>query len=274
MKRYSTKGTLTVIGAAVFACFTASASAAVVMTDVQYFENGSLANSDSTNSNPAFSSTGGDYGDASASAWGTGVLNVFADVDGEEDDDGGVAQAFFAFPAPSGAASSLANASWEEDVTNNTGTQVGYKYLFYVPNPSIGTQGGAGDYAGLAIDILLNGAPIWSAFATMDGCTLSHSNMGTPVTGGCEADWASFTAAVDLGVYANGAGFTIGYEMSAFAETADADRTAFARIGDPFDPVGDPAQLIATPVSVPAPGGLGVLAAGLIGFVALRRKRR
>src|SRR5690606_37920535 len=112
-------------------------------------------------------------------------------------------------PAPTGAVSSQGKSTWESTITNNTGTQVDYKFLFYIADPRVGTEGGTGDYAGLSIDIFLNGSSVWSAFAEMDGCSLSYSGtLNTPISQpGCEAYFASFTAAVDLGTFAAGAEF-------------------------------------------------------------------
>jgi len=233
------------------------AHAITVTASSQLFINGlSSESSSDVGELSAFAAVSG----SSAFSRNDGVLAVSA--------GGGIAATSFGFPGPSGAESYEAVATWESVITNNTAAAIDYRFLFNVVSPSLGTPGSADDFAGLGIDILLDGSSIWSAYARIDGCNLEYDNMGgAPFVFGCNADFGSFDAGVSLGSYAPGQSFTLTYLMTAFADNALPFGSAYAAIGDPFFPEGTGAAV------VPLPGAIWLYLAALavVGMVRGRR---
>ncbi len=277
------KQMLKIGGAAIVAAATwttAVYAAPVITTSATHYANGTETNTNSDNSLPSsFSSIYGTYSAGTAYSYVDGILNVSARNGGAAASM--MAASTFAFPAPSGPESVLSVSTWEDTITNNTGSAIDYKFIFHVSNPRLQTSGADGDYAGLSLDILLNGTSVWSAFAEIDGSQLNASSNfsgGTPgMSGDFYANFASFDAAASLGTIAAGQTFTISYIMQAYINVSDPQNTTVvAAVGDPFFPTGEAYQIVTTDIpstDVPAPAGLALLGLALTGLGLAQRRR-
>lgn len=257
--------------------FSTAAMAQIVEPEAvtHYYEDGVLVVSD-VHADPfwANSFASGDHGFASAASTSDGALAAWASV-GQV---GGLNTLLPpAFPAPVGAASALGTAIWETTVQNTTAMALDYSFRFNVVTPYLRTTGAGADFAGMAIDILLNGSSIWSASASLTGSTLVHDAIfGAPMMGpgAHEYVFASFDATAALGVFRPGQEFTLGYYMTAYVD-ANAARDGYvqASLGDPFSIAG--VEFITTEVvgGIPEPATWAMLIAGF-GMVGIAIRRR
>lgn len=173
----------------------------------------------------------------------------------------------------------VARATWTDTITNSSGGSLDYHFVFDIIDPRFALPGNDASYAEISINITLDGDVIWTAFAQMDGCSVSYSDtMGAPsTTDFCYADWASFTAEVNLGTFADGESFVLGYEMEVSVLSWEVSRIAYAMVGDPFRAEGTPIQIVTSPsapAAVPAPAPLALFALGLAALSVGIRARR
>ena len=139
-------------------------------------------------------------------------------------------------------------------------------------------SGGCGpSSASYEAEIRLNGSAIWNSMAELifDGTdTIFNATgqmLGTYFSSNNYYDWGDQSYTLDLGSYSEGEVFTLDYEVTVTAFGNDG--SARAQFGDPngFGQGGSP--FTTTPTSVPEPGSLGIIAAGL-GLLGLSRRRK
>jgi len=194
-------------------------------------------------------------------------------------------------------------ASWSETFTNTSGGPMAYELQFLIPQGVLEMYDGAGlSYppafpesmvASYAIEIQLDGSPVWASGAELLGGSGAHvlSQTGTDIGSSYfEATTAPYfgylfgpyLGTLDLGILGPGASFSLGYHMTTYAAGPGYETSARAAFGDPLRVQNDPTmglqgEVTGTPAGpgiIPEPCSAILLLGGLAGAAALRRRKR